>query len=777
MKIRLFFFTTLLLIATILSNSAAEDNRHDGLPENTIARLGKGGVNIMRFSPDGTRLVVGTDVGLWVYNLTDSTETSLSTGYTGRINALAFSADGKTLASGGYNNPVIKLWEMETSTQLTTIPFTDLSNSVKALAFHKDKLIGIDTFDRIIHWNLNTDRNMEIVNRFTAFGTAVAFAKKGHIFASADHNGTIHLWLAASGEKYATLGKQPGFLEKFIENLVGKPKARAISALAFSPDAKILATGSIDKTVQVWDTEKQKKLGDIEGHNGWITAVAVSEDGKTLATGDTDKVIKLWDIDTQQQRATLSGHTHGIATLTFSPDGKTLASSSYDGTIRFYNQENGQEIEILTAGHTESIKTVAFSEDGATLTSAAFNGTVGIWSLQTHQELINFTNAQSDIAEVLVLSPNGRLLANRGQTRRLAFNTYDTRRRSEFIKRRPIQFWDIVTGEQLFTSQSEEKIGHIAVAFSADGKVAMAYHNFQEIQIWDTRTQEKLLSLKTRGTFPERKLHFSPNGSLLATYGDFVPTQVWDIAAQRELTPFTTGKDWTHSLAFSPDGTSLATKHSFGIVLSEITSTNIAEKHIIHSDNVSSVAANITGIDDVLRFSPDGKFLIAPKRKSPGYGIQISEVETGSSLETVAGHAEPIRTLSFSPDGKTLASGSQDGTVLLWDYQKIVAQQGKEKGEKILWKNDPEIVKNYLQQHNYQFKPERGRYILRDTEGNEGSIGTDGMGSTGSGDVRITHYGKGYFRLSIKHVGTGNFIFDKHGTLQSVDPSDFEIRN
>ena len=768
-----FFFTTLLLIAAMLSNSWAEDKRHNDLPENAIARLGKGGVNIMRFSPDGARLVVGTDVGLWIYNIADRTETSLSNGYTGRINALAFSADGKMLASGGYNNPVVQLWEMDTSTQLTTIPLTDLSNSVKALAFHKDKLIGMDTFNRIIRWNVNTNGKMEIVNRVTISGTAVAFPKKGDIFANADHNGTIHLWEAASGEKYATLGKRSSFLRKFIEDLVDKPKPRAISALAFSPDAKILASGSFDKTVQVWDTEKQKKLGILEGHHGWITAAAVSDDGKTLAIGDTDKVIKLWDIDTQQQRATLSGHTHGIATLTFSPDGKTLASSSYDGTIRFWNQENGQEIEVFTAGHTQWIKTVAFSEDSATLTSASFNGIVDIWSLQTQQELINFASAQSDIAEILVLSPNGRLLANRGQTRRLAFNTYDTRQSSEFIKRRPIQFWDIVTGEQLFTFQLKEKIAPISVAFSADGKVAMAYSNAQKIEIWDTRTQEKLLSLNTRSTFPKSKLKFSPSGSLLAMYSYFVPTQVWDIATQGELTPFTTGADWTHSLAFSPDSTSLATEHMYGIVLSEITSTDIAEQYIIHSESVSSVA-DITGVTDVLRFSSDGKFLLTPKRKSVGYGIAIWEVETGSSLETVPGHTAPIDTLSFSPDSKTLASGSQDGTILLWDWQKTVAQKAEEKGEKIPWKNDPEIVKNYLQQHNYQFKRERGRYILRDVDGNEGSINADGMGSTRIGDVRVMHYGRGYFRLSIKHVGTGNFIFDKQGTLQSVDPSDFE---
>ena len=100
------FFTVFLLNTVLLLTSSAQDNTKAGLPEGAIARLGKGGINLMRFSPDGTRLVVGTDVGVWVYDVPNGKETALFTGYTGQVNALAFSKDGKMLASGGFANPM-----------------------------------------------------------------------------------------------------------------------------------------------------------------------------------------------------------------------------------------------------------------------------------------------------------------------------------------------------------------------------------------------------------------------------------------------------------------------------------------------------------------------------------------------------------------------------------------------------------------------------------------------------------------------------------------------
>ena len=123
MKTKCLFCLTLLLTVGILSHSFAQDNTKVGLPEGAIARLGKGGINLMRFSPDGTRLVVGTDVGVWVYDVPDGKETALFTGHTGQV--IALSTDGKILASGGFNNPIIQLWDLDTDIKSKTLKLAE----------------------------------------------------------------------------------------------------------------------------------------------------------------------------------------------------------------------------------------------------------------------------------------------------------------------------------------------------------------------------------------------------------------------------------------------------------------------------------------------------------------------------------------------------------------------------------------------------------------------------------------------------------------------------
>ena len=125
MKMKRLFCLTSLLTIGLLLNSFAQDNTKVGLPEGAIARLGKGGINLMRFSPDGTRLAVGTDVGVWVYDVPDGKETALFTGHTGQVNALAFSTDGKILASGGFNNPIIQLWDLDTDIKSKTLKLAE----------------------------------------------------------------------------------------------------------------------------------------------------------------------------------------------------------------------------------------------------------------------------------------------------------------------------------------------------------------------------------------------------------------------------------------------------------------------------------------------------------------------------------------------------------------------------------------------------------------------------------------------------------------------------
>ena len=659
MKTKQFFFISFLFTAAIILNSFAQDNTKVGLPEGAIARLGKGGINLMRFSPDGTRLAVGTDVAVWLYNVSDGRETALFTEHPGQVNALAFSTDGKILASGGYRTSVIQLWDLETGSKLSTLKLTEKHDSIAALAFAKNNatLISLGHAREITHWDVNTGRKLGDTMSVDPY-TAAVFSEDGGIFAAGDSNGITRLWDIATGTRRSTLA------EPFSE-----AENPGIRALAFSPDGKMIASGSDDKTAVLWHTQNNAKLATLKGHEGWVTAVAFSADGKTLATGDANKIVKLWDVNMGRERATLKGHRNTINALTFAPNeaphyGGCLASGSADGTIRFWNPDTAEELVIFTAGHTESVKTVAFAENGTMLTSAAFNGTVEVWDLKIRRELITFTAGHSDSSETAVFSPDATYFASRGRSGLIAFNSDGFGWRGSFQGDSGTQLWEIVTGEEIQGPWQYKTGATGSFAFSPDGKI-FAGRGQRDILVWDLNSGSELFRFDMKTAFP-RQLMFSPDGTLLAVYGTHGKIHVWDIAAHFKFPIFVEN---VSSLAFSPDSTLLALGQPDGIGLWNVTPTGLEERsRIADSDH--------RGFQDVLIFSPDGKTLLAPSHGLSRL-IQLWNVDTGSSLGTLSGHTEPIETLVFSHDGKTLVSGSEDGTILLWDWEKLSTKKDR----------------------------------------------------------------------------------------------------
>ena len=664
METKHLFFTTFLLTIVVLSPSFAQDNTQVGLPEGAIARLGKGGINLMRFSPDGTRLAVGTDVAVWIYDVPDGKETALFTGYVGQVNALAFSKDGKILASGGSPNPVIQLWDLETGSKFTTLKLVEKHDLVAALAFSDDSttLMSLDKFGDIIHWDVVTGGRSSDTKNVDAY-KVVALSQNGSTLATGDKRGPqIHLWDTTTGRRRVTLNGHTGF---FKEGPDENEKQADLRALAFTQDGKILASGSEDKTVMLWNTQNSAQRTTLRGHEGWITAVAFSVDGKTVASGDTDAVIKVWNVSTESERATLRGHKNTINALAFAPDGPPpyggcLASGSADGTIRFWNPETGQQFVTFTAGHTEWVKAVAFAEDGITLTSAAHNGTVDVWSLMTRREFTTLTAGHSDLAEFATFSTDGRFFVTRGYNGPIAFDPSGWGSRSSFDGRGSMQLWKVITDEKLPGPWQKVADTISAFKFSPDGKV-LASRGREDIRVWDIKTGTELSRINIGSPFP-KQLMFSPDSILLAVYGIHGISLVWDTDAGHQFPTFTTER--ASSLAFSPDSAVLALGHTDSITLWNVTKTGIQEHSVIPD--------NHRGFSDILIFSPDGKTLLDSKWSESR--IELCEVDTGRSLGTLSGHTEPIETLVFSHDGKTLASGSEDGTILLWDWAEILAK-------------------------------------------------------------------------------------------------------
>ena len=680
MKMKRLLLTIFLSIAAMLSTSFAQDNTKVGLPDGAIARLGKGGINLMRFSPDGTRLVVGTDVAVWVYDVPDGKETALFTGHGGQVNALAFSPDGKILVSSGFNNPIIQSWDLETGKKLSTLTLKDnRSPIVLALAFYGKTLISFNRGE-IAYWNVDTGRKLADIDTNMQSYAVVTASKDGSTFAVGDRNGSIHLSdVTTDNQSVSFNAYSPNAAENPEVIRVPAPPPRPpeddLQALAFSPDRKILAsTIERKKTVQLWDTENHTKLATLEGHTSWVITLAFSDDGKTVASGDAGKVIKLWDVHTGRERATLKGHKNTINALTFAPDGPPpyggcLASGSADGTIRFWNPKTGKEITTFTAGHTEWVKAVAFSENGAILASAAFNGTVDIWSLRTRQELTTFTAGQCDVAIAVALSSDATRFACQGSDGLIVFNSDGFGASSSARDFGTIQVWEIGTGGEILgpwqngANTSDMSTGMEPLTFSPDNKI-LAVREHRGIRAWDVNIGVELFWFNIEKPFP-MKLVFSPNGALLATSGFFGAPQAWDLATHIE-TGLPNIKD-TSALTFSPDNTTAAIVSNGEVYLWKLDT--------IGEDELNVLPGHLHPFTNILAFSSDGTFLVGSGEETWDFPIKIWNVETGNQLTPLTGHTEHITTLVFSHDGKTLASGSEDGTVLLWDWDKIITKQ------------------------------------------------------------------------------------------------------
>lgn len=655
--------SVLFIILISISTSYTQDNTHTGLPDGAIARLGKGGINIMRFSPDGSRLAVGTDVGVWLYNVADGIGTALPSENYGQVSTLAFSPDGKILVSGGGSNPYLNIWELNTGKLLRTLTVNGKFPTVTDLFFHDSFLISVRDHYEVTIWDRHTFQELlglvvdDTINAVTFTDNETVIDRdNGKVIASGDGTGKITIREAITGERIATLNGHKESTEKDI------------ITLGITDDNKILVSAGRDKTIQLWDIPNQTQLATIKRQKAWVTSIAFSEDSEILATGYASDVIKLWNVNTRRKLRTLKGHNNTINALTFAPEstpnyGACLASGSADGTIRFWDPKTGKELFTFTDGHTEWVKTVAFTNSDSQIVSAAYNGVIEKWNLQTNLREGIFNIPQFDDTESVVLSSDATHYAVLGEKgTQFAFEQDSWGYKSTGLFRTSFQLWNLTTGKRIPGPWHSLFVKIAGSVFSPDGKL-FAYDNSKEIIIVDIDTKTELYRIEERNSF-DRKLAISPDGKLLAFTDKSGIAKVLVMETQHEISlPL---EDRPSFFAFSPDGSTLATKGKNIHIWSMETDKRKENKKLSN---------RFDGFSSVMTFSPDGNLLVGYNLDTYDnrwrYGIKLIDVRTDKVLGILSGHTEPIETLVFSHNGKILASGSMDGTILLWDWEKI----------------------------------------------------------------------------------------------------------
>ena len=334
------------------------------------------------FSPDGKWLAAaslstasGNAVKLW--DAATGQELLTMVGHTNWLAGLAFSPDGKRLASTSLDGTV-RVWSLEPGRELVTVlsPIAGYGNRVvyspNGQEFSTNGGDGTATI-----WNSETGEPRLAVTGHAAEILNVAFSPDGKRFATASLDATATLWDAATGKKLVTLsGHEVG-----------------VRDITFSPDGMLIATGGFDNTARVWDAATGTPKYVFTDYQAIVPGVAFSPDGNYLATSSTDGTSKIWDMQTGELSLTLAGGGPDIA---YSPDGTKIATAGGDGIARIWDAKTGEEMFALT-GHSAQIRLVTFSPDGNFLATGSDDNTAKLWDAGTGQELLTLPGSQGGV--------------------------------------------------------------------------------------------------------------------------------------------------------------------------------------------------------------------------------------------------------------------------------------------------------------------------------------------------------------------------------------------
>jgi WD40 repeat protein len=665
-----------LLAPPLRAEPPRTDDHGDPFPPGVVARLGTvrlrhitrdgSGAACVAFSPDGKALVsggdgrrawdvaTGKDLG-WFRNTTPAT-------------AAQFAPDGKTILTTD-NHGSIRLWQAGTGNLLhetTQPPERRFFHGQDSFLSADGKVAGVsDSVNGVRLWDTETgkqlmDRKAEARGIFFP----AALSPDGKTLIISGERNRAHLLEVATGEEIRVI-EGPNLASHLAPGFA-REREESVCEFAFSPDGNSVAGSSGKESFSVWnvadgrlrftingcrgrlafspngihllccgaeamrlyETATGREARRFERRPGFAYTPAFSPDGKTVATNE-GYTVNIWDVNTGKRLHTFAGHMTDVVSLAFSPDGSSLASGdSGQGRLIVWGLKNRKPLHTFS-GHYANVLSLAYSPDGNVLATGdgyhgggGFDAQIRLWDLSAGRLLRQFPGHLNSV-ESLAFSYDGKRLVSGGHDARA-------------------KIWDVATGKRLQQIRGEDTSLKLAV-YSPDDKALLVAGSPGELALWQPDSGRKVRDLGTPG-----------NNSRMIDYAVFLPggrtvlarechtrrskvmeVRFYDADSGRVLRSFACGEAPLNAFqgqrALSPDGTLLATGGDSG--------------------------------------DPSIRLWNTPR-------IQLWDTTTGKRVGRCSGHlGGAAEALAFSPDGKTLASGGRDTTVLLWDVAHARLEQ------------------------------------------------------------------------------------------------------
>ncbi|MBY0526392.1 MAG: serine/threonine protein kinase [Gemmataceae bacterium] len=624
----------------------------------------------LAFAPNG-KLLVSVDLNgqLFVWDLAKAAVRHTLPTLTSSGTFFALSPDGKTLVAPHAQARLLLAWDTETGMELGSFAF-DFENiavpdPVSAVFSADGRTLALarGRAEEAGYLELFDVASRELIGTLKGHKggvSAVAFAPDGRTVASGGEDCTVKLWDVAAVKQRPALPAH----------------ADSIGAVAFTGDGKTFATASHDRTIKLWDAGTTELLATLEGHRTPIQAFAVSADGKWLASASQEHRVSLWDVAARKQRPTSIPTTDSVYALAFAPDSTTVAVA-HGKTVILHDPTTAQPTGTLQ-GHGELVYALAYSSDGTRLLSASFDGTGKLWDVGTAKLLRTLARNGTPLCSVAIAA-NGTTAALGDRAGEIAIWDLGAEKQPVVLRGHgnrvsalafmpdgktlvsgswdsTVRGWSMPDGKEIARLRGHQgSVGAVAVS-PTDGRTAISVGYERHIRLWDLPTQ-RLKGIA--GTSKVFWLGFARDGNTLAV-GSQNSLRLRNLQTGQTRT-IVQGLDGEVHYAMSADGKTLATAEGSheGADPREGPRPLAREIKVWDADHGEPRATFPSHTTLALAFSPDGQTLASAERdfglSAPGL-VRLRDVASGKERRVLRGYEWPATALAFAPDGKTLAS-------------------------------------------------------------------------------------------------------------------------